>query len=129
MRKTLIALTIVLAEIMGLSVGYAKPVNPWKLTKPVEMHPASHAHRFARVIFTGTMQDLRRFTDKNHLKAVVYTDFWLKNQVRVTNWQTVGIGPVWAACNETNQGRTRQVACVAVDSNSQPLDPTIWQPN
>jgi hypothetical protein len=105
----------------------AEKINPWKITRPVQLHAAVHAKRFNHLVFTGTMADLRQFAKKHQLKAVVYTDFWLQ-QVHVTNWQTVGIGPVWAACNETNVGRTRQVACVAVDKNNLPKDPAIWLP-
>ena len=107
--------------------AYGEKLNPWKLKQPVMLHPAPHAQRFNHVVFIGNMADLRKFTKKHQLKAVVYTDFWYQ-QVHVTNWQTVGIGPVWAACNETNTGHTRKVACVSVDRNNLPLDPTIWQP-
>jgi hypothetical protein len=116
-------------SLLSLANGCgAEKLNPWQLKKPVELHKVSHAHRFSPVMFAGTTQDLRRFTAKHHLKAVVYTDFLFKNNVHVTNWQTIGIGPVWCACNETSVGRTRQVACVPVDANSQPMDARIWQP-
>jgi hypothetical protein len=131
MLKTYWLYSVFVGSLIGLG-GYgqswAEKINPWQLNKPVELHRVNHAQRFNHVMFTGTTQDLRQFTAKHHLKAVVYTDFWFKNNVHVTNWQTIGVGAVWGACNETSAGRARHVVCVPVDANSQPVDPSIWQP-
>jgi hypothetical protein len=116
--------------LLPCTVIAAEGLNPWALKSPVRVHAAEHAGQYQHLVFTGTMNDLRHFAEKYKLKALVYTDFWTPDNVHVTNWQTVGIGAVWGACNDRLNPQThqREVACVAVDSNNQPKDPHIWVP-
>lgn len=118
-----IALTL-LAQFPALASDFYD--NPWKLKSPVTIKPASHTKLYKHVVFTGRSDYLEDYVNYHGLKVKVFVDYWAMG-VHIKDWETIGTGKLWAACNHGKSGPIHEVVCVAVDKKGRPLDPTIFQ--
>ena len=117
--------TVLLTQIPAAASSFYD--DPWKLRSPVTLKPAYHAYLYKHVIFTGWPEDLEAYVNYHGLKAKVFMDFWVTGGYHITDWETVGTGKLWGACNYGKSGPAHEIVCVAVDGNGRPLDPTIFQ--